>query len=34
VQTVQRARLWLDRAAGVLFVGFGLRLAFTDNPAQ
>jgi threonine/homoserine/homoserine lactone efflux protein len=24
---------WLDRAAGVLFIGFGLKLAFTDAPA-
>lgn len=23
---------WLDRAAGVLFIGFGLKLAFSDNP--
>ena len=34
VQTVQRAMHWMDRAAGLLFVGFGLRLALTDNPAQ
>ena len=32
VQAVQRTLHWLDRAAGVLFVGFGLRLALTDNP--
>ena len=25
---------WLDRAAGLLFVGFGLRLAFADNAAH
>ena len=24
---------WLDRVAGSLFIGFGLKLAFTDNPA-
>lgn len=29
---VQRAMRWMDRAAGVLFVGFGLRLALTDHP--
>jgi threonine/homoserine/homoserine lactone efflux protein len=34
VHTVQRAMHWLDRAAGLLFVGFGLKLALTDNPAQ
>ena len=34
VQTVQRAMHWMERAAGLLFVGFGLRLALTDNPAQ
>ncbi|MFT3718250.1 LysE family translocator [Pseudorhodoferax sp.] len=30
---VQRGMHWLDRAAGVLFVGFGLRLALADAPA-
>ncbi len=34
VQVVQRAMHWMDRAAGLLFVGFGLKLAMTDNPAQ
>ncbi|MBT9465800.1 LysE family translocator [Hydrogenophaga sp.] len=34
VQMVQRAMHWMDRAAGLLFVGFGLKLAMTDNPAQ
>jgi len=24
---------WLERAAGVMFIGFGLKLALTDNPA-
>jgi len=32
VQTVQRALHWMDRAAGALFVGFGLRLAMSNNP--
>ncbi|MGJ7545597.1 LysE family translocator [Variovorax sp. LT1R16] len=30
---VQKGLHWLDRAAGVLFIGFGLKLAFTDAPA-
>ena len=30
---LQRAMHWLDRAAGVMFIGFGLKLAFTDAPA-
>lgn len=34
VQLVRRAMHWLDRAAGVLFIGFGLKLALTDHPAQ
>lgn len=32
VQLVQRAMHWLDRMAGVMFVGFGLKLAMSDNP--
>ncbi|PKO66724.1 MAG: lysine transporter LysE [Betaproteobacteria bacterium HGW-Betaproteobacteria-16] len=32
VHTVQRAMHWMDRAAGLLFVGFGLRLAMSDHP--
>jgi threonine/homoserine/homoserine lactone efflux protein len=31
VGAVHRAIHWLDRAAGVMFVGFGLRLAMFDN---
>jgi threonine/homoserine/homoserine lactone efflux protein len=31
---VQRCMHWLDRLAGVLFVGFGLKLAFTDSPVR
>jgi RhtB (resistance to homoserine/threonine) family protein len=34
VSLVRRTMHWLDRAAGVLFVGFGLKLALTDNPAH
>lgn len=33
VSLVRRAMHWLDRAAGVLFIGFGLKLALTDHPA-
>ena len=32
--TVQRAMPWMDRAAGVMFVGFGLSLAMSDNRLQ
>ncbi|HYD76724.1 LysE family translocator [Ramlibacter sp.] len=31
-QSVQRGLHWLDRAAGLMFVGFGVRLALTDAP--
>lgn len=34
VAAVQRGMHWLERAAGALFVAFGLKLAFSDNPAQ
>jgi threonine/homoserine/homoserine lactone efflux protein len=30
--TVQRAMHWLDRAAGAMFMGFGLKLALSENP--
>ena len=26
--------LWLDRAAGLMFIGFGLKLALSDNPSK
>jgi threonine/homoserine/homoserine lactone efflux protein len=29
---VQRGMHWLERVAGVMFMGFGLKLALTDNP--
>jgi threonine/homoserine/homoserine lactone efflux protein len=29
---VQRGMHWLERAAGALFIGFGLKLALSDNP--
>ncbi|GAA6143725.1 LysE family translocator [Hydrogenophaga sp. 5NK40-0174] len=31
---VQRGMRWLDRVAGCLFIGFGIRLALTDNPSS
>lgn len=34
VGVVQRGMQWLDRAAGALFIGFGLRLAFTESPTR
>jgi RhtB (resistance to homoserine/threonine) family protein len=30
---VQRSMHWLDRAAGVMFITFGIKLALTDHPA-
>ena len=31
---LQRGMHWLERVAGVMFVGFGVRLALMDNPAR
>jgi threonine/homoserine/homoserine lactone efflux protein len=31
---LQRGMHWLDRAAGATFIGFGLKLAFTDQPTR
>jgi len=31
---VQRRIQWMERAAGLMFVGFGLKLAFSDNPVN
>lgn len=31
---VQRGMHWLDRAAGAMFIAFGLRLAMSDNPSR
>lgn len=31
---LQSGMRWLERVAGVLFMGFGLKLALTDNPIQ
>ncbi len=33
VGLVQRGMHWLERGAGALFVGFGIKLALSDNPA-
>lgn len=33
VTALQQRMHWLDRVAGALFIGFGLKLAFTDQPA-
>jgi len=30
--SLQQGRAWLQRSAGVMFIGFGLKLALTDNP--
>jgi threonine/homoserine/homoserine lactone efflux protein len=34
VGAVQRAMHWMDRAAGAMFIGFGLKLALSDNPPR
>ena len=31
---VQRGMQWLDRVAGAMFVGFGVKLALTENPTR
>jgi len=31
---VQRSLQWLDRCAGLMFMGFGLKLALADNPTR
>ncbi|HYF19480.1 MAG TPA: LysE family translocator [Ramlibacter sp.] len=33
-QSVQHGMHWLDRAAGAMFVGFGLKLALSENPSR
>jgi threonine/homoserine/homoserine lactone efflux protein len=33
-QAVQQGMHWLDRAAGAMFIAFGLRLALSDNPSR
>ncbi len=34
VGAVQRVMHWMDRAAGAMFIGFGLKLALSDNPPR
>ncbi len=34
VTALQKSMHWLERVAGALFVGFGYKLAFTDNPTH
>ena len=34
LDAVQKAMHWLDGLAGLMFLGFGLRLAMTDHPAS
>lgn len=31
---VQRVMRWMDRAAGLMFMGFGLKLALSDQPSR
>ena len=33
-EAVRRGLRWLDRVAGLMFLAFGLRLAFSDNPVR
>jgi threonine/homoserine/homoserine lactone efflux protein len=33
VGAVRKSMTWLERAAGAMFVGFGVKLAMSDNPA-
>jgi threonine/homoserine/homoserine lactone efflux protein len=32
LRVLQQSLQWLDRTAGVMFIGFGLKLALSDNP--
>jgi threonine/homoserine/homoserine lactone efflux protein len=34
VGAVQRTMHWMDRAAGAMFIGFGLKLALSDHPSR
>lgn len=34
VNAVQRTMHWMDRTAGAMFIGFGLKLAMSDNPTR
>jgi threonine/homoserine/homoserine lactone efflux protein len=33
-RAMQRGMQWLDRAAGAMFIAFGLKLALTENPTR
>lgn len=33
LQTAERAMRWMDRVAGAMFIGFGCKLAMSDNPS-
>ncbi|MDP3605960.1 MAG: LysE family translocator [Polaromonas sp.] len=33
-KALQRGLFWLDRVAGAMFIGFGIKLALTDNPSH
>ena len=33
-QSVQKGMHWLDRAAACMFIGFGVKLALSDNPSR
>jgi threonine/homoserine/homoserine lactone efflux protein len=33
-RAVRAGMHWLERAAGLMFIGFGIRLAFSDNPSR
>ena len=32
ITSIQRAMHWLERVAGLMFIGFGLKLGFSDQP--
>ena len=34
VGAVRKGMHWLERAAGAMFLGFGLKLALSDNPQR
>ena len=34
MRAVRTGMHWLERAAGLMFIGFGIRLAFSDNPTR
>ena len=34
IDAVRSSMHWLERAAGAMFLGFGLKLALSDNPSR